>query len=325
MADRLPSLVALRAFEAAARHMSLTRAAEELRVTPAAVSHQVKALEEDFGLRLFEREKRRLSPTAEARAGLTELRGGFDLLAEGVRRIRESRSGPILRVTTEPTFGGRWLVPRLANFHALFPDLDVLIDASDRLVDFDRDPIDVGVRWGAGRYPGLEAEQLFGDESVIAVCPPSLLEGDRALRAPDDLRFHPLIHFDWPAGQGEWPDWPAWLAKAGARKVDGARGLRFTAHSHAIRAALDNGGAVLATPSLVSADLRSGALVQPFDVTLPTGAQMHLVYRRDRAGEPAIATFRAWILAEAAKDAEEWTRSRSRPDGKRSRPVRGLG
>ena len=315
MSERLPSLVALRAFEAAARHMSLTRAAGELHVTPAAVSHQVRALEEEFGLRLFERDRRRLSPTAEARAGLTELRRGFDLLAEGVRRIRESPSSPILRVATEPTFGGRWLVPRLAKFRARHPDLDVLIDASDELVDFDRDPVDIGVRWGGGRYPGLEAERLFGDEPVIAVCPPRLLEGDRALRSPDDLRFHTLIHLDWPEERGAWPDWPTWLAAAGAPGVDGSRGLRFTVHSLAIQAALDNGGAVLATPSLVSADLRSGALVRPFDVALPTGAQMHLVYRRDRVDEPAVAAFRAWIAAEAARDAEAWDlpTSRARP------------
>ena len=298
---RLPSLTALRAFEAAARHRSLTRAAGELHVTPAAVSHQVKTLERELGLRLFLRQGRRLAATAEARAGLAELRRGFDLVAEGVRRIRESRARPILRVTSEPTFAGSWLVPALVRFRARCPDLDVLIDASDRLVDFEREAIDIGIRWGGGRYPGLAAWQLFGQEEVIAVCPPGLLTGERPLREPDDLRHHPLIHLDWPQEQGDWPDWPMWLARAGAGRVDGARGLRFTAHSHAIRAAMDVQGAVLATPSLVAADLRSGALVQPFDVTLPTGAQMYLVHREDRAGEAAIAAFRAWLLEEAAR------------------------
>ena len=298
---RLPSLTALRAFEAAARHRSLTRAAGELHVTPAAVSHQVKTLERELGLRLFLRQGRRLAATAEARAGLAELRRGFDLVAEGVRRIRESRARPILRVTSEPTFAGNWLVPALARFRARCPDLDVLIDASDRLVDFEREAIDIGIRWGGGRYPGLAAWQLFGQEEVIAVCPPGLLTGERPLREPDDLRHHPLIHLDWPQEQGDWPDWPMWLARAGAGRVDGARGLRFTAHSHAIRAAMDVQGAVLATPSLVAADLRSGALVQPFEVTLPTGAQMYLVHREGRAGEAAIAAFRAWLLEEAAR------------------------
>ena len=297
---RLPSLAALRAFEAACRHLSLTRAAEELHVTPAAVSHQVKALERDLGFRLFLREGRRLVPTAEARAGLVELRRGFDLVAEGVRRIRQSRARPILRVTSESTLAGSWLVPALVRFRARCPDLDVLIDASDRLVDFEREAIDIGIRWGGGRYPGLVAELLFGQEEVIVVCPPALLTGAHPLREADDLRHHPLIHLDWPQEQGEWPDWPMWLARAGARRVDGARGLRFTVQSHAIRAAVDMQGAVLATPSLVAADLRSGALVRPFDLALPTGAQMYLVYREDRAGEAAIAAFRTWLLEEAA-------------------------
>ncbi|MBC6439814.1 MAG: transcriptional regulator GcvA [Rhodospirillales bacterium] len=312
MSERLPSLGALRAFEAAARHMSLTRAAEELHVTPAAVSHQVKALENDLGIRLFDRENRCLVPTPDARSGLNELRRGFDFLAEGVRRIRESRMNPILRVTTEPTFGGSWLVPRLSAFRTVCPDLDILIDASDRLVDFERDPIDIGVRWGGGRYPGLVAEQLFGDEEVIVVCPPSLLDGDHPLREPDDLQHHLLIHLDWPVGQGDWPDWPKLLKEAGATAVDGTRGLHFTAHSHAIRAARDSRGAVLATRSLVNEDLRSGALVEPFDITLPTGTRMFLVYRRDRAGEPAIASFRSWIVEAAAHDAAAWGRQTER-------------
>ena len=306
MADRLPSLGALRAFEAAARHMSLTRAAEELHVTPAAVSHQVKAIEDDLGIRLFDRENRRLTPTPEARAGLPELRRGFDLIAEGVRRIRASQANPMLRVTSEPTFAGSWLVPRLARFRQACLDLDVMIDASNRLVDFERDAIDIGVRWGGGRYPGLVSEQLFGDEAVFAVCHPKLLGGDHPLKEPADLAHHTLIHLDWPPGQGDWPDWSAWFAKAGLTGIDANRGLHFTAHSNAVRAALDQQGVVLATQSLVSADIASGALVRPFALSLPTTTQMFLVYGPDRVEEPAIKAFRDWIMAEAEQDAKSW-------------------
>lgn len=226
-------------------------------------------------------------------------------MADGVRRIRESSTSPILRVTSEPTFAGSWLVPRLSSFRVICPDLDVLLDASDRLVDFERDAIDVGIRWGNGKYPGLVAEHMFDDEEVIAVCPPSLLSGDHPLREPSDLRHHPLIHLDWPQEQGIWPDWPQWLKAAGVTGIDAERGMRFTAHSHAIRAALDSKGLVLATPSLVGSDPRSGALVQPFEITLPATTQMYLVYRADRAEEAAIASFRAWILEEAGKDVRD--------------------
>jgi LysR family glycine cleavage system transcriptional activator len=306
MPQRLPSLSSLRAFEAAARHMSLSRAADELHVTPAAVSHQVKAVEEDLGIKLFDRENRRLTPTQEARAGLTELRRGFELITEGVRRIRDSQANPMLRVTSEPTFAGSWLVPRLAKFRQDCPDLDVMIDASDRLVNFEREAIDIGIRWGGGIYTGLASEQLFEDEEVFPVCHPKLLTGKHPLRKPKDLKHHTLVHLDWPQGQGEWADWQDWLTKAGVTDIDANRGLHFTVHSNAIRAALDQQGVVLATSSLVSEDLASGALVRPFDVNLPTSTQMFLVYRPDRAEEPAIKAFRDWIRREADLDASTW-------------------
>jgi len=301
MKDRLPSLGALRAFEAAARHLSLTRAAEELHVTPAAISHQVKALEDDLGLRLFERDGRRLVPTAEARAGLAELRRGFDLVNEGVRRIRASRANPMLRVSAEPTFAGMWLVPRLARFRERHPGLDVLIDASDRLADFERDNIDVALRWGGGRYPGLTSLRLF-EETVFPVCHPRLLDGEPGLARPDDLARHTLIHLDWPDEKGDWPHWHDWLAAAGVTSVaDPERGLHFTAHSDCLRAAVEGQGVTLTTDALVVDDLRSGRLVRPFDLALQTDVQLYLVMRPDRADEPQIAAFRDWIL-EAARD-----------------------
>lgn len=299
MFERLPSLGALRAFEAAARHLSLTRAAEELHVTPAAISHQIKALEDDLGLRLFDRTGRRLALTAEARAGLAELRRGFDLLGEGVRRIRASRSNPMLRITAEPTFAGMWLVPRLSAFRRLHPELDVLIDASDRLVDFERDGIDIGIRWGGGRYAGLFSVRLF-DEQVFPVCHPRLLQGEHPLRTLEDLAFHTLIHLDWPKELGDWADWKKWLGEAGADTALADRGLHFTSHSDCLRAAVDGQGITLASDSLVVDDLRSGRLVRPFALALDTDVQMFLVFRADRADEPAIKAFREWIVAEAA-------------------------
>jgi len=231
------------------------------------------------------------------------LRRGFDFITEGVRRIRDSQADPMLRATSELTFAGSWLVPRLAKFRLDCPDLDVMIDTSDRLVYCERDAIDIGIRWGGGIYPELASEQLFEDEEVFPVCHPKLLTGEHPLRLPEDLSQHTLVHLDWPQGQGEWPDRPAWLNKAGVTGVDAKRGLHFTVHSNAIRAALDQQGVVLATSSLVSEDLASGALVSPFDVTLPTNTQMHLVYCPDRAEELATKAFRDWIQREADQDA----------------------
>ena len=300
MSDRLPSLSALRAFEAAARHLSLTRAAEELFVTPAAISHQIKALEEYLGFRLFDRTGRRLALTEEARAGLAELRRGFDLLGEGVRRIRASRSSPMLRISSEPTFAGMWLVPRLAAFRRNHPDLDVLIDASDRLADFERDPIDVGIRWGGGRYPGLASVRLF-DEQIFPVCHPRLQQGEHPLRGVDDIAFHTLIHLDWPKERGDWPHWRQWLAEAGGQTALADRGLHFTAQSDCLRAAVEGQGVALASDSLVVDDLRSGRLVRPFAHALDTDLQMFLVCRQDRQDEPAITAFRDWVVAAAAE------------------------
>lgn len=306
MPERLPSLGALRAFEAAARHLSLTRAAEELHVTPAAVSHQIKVLEDDLGIRLFDRENRRLSLTAEARAGLDELRRGFDLVTDGVRRIRESRASPLLRVTSETTFAGNWLVPRLADFRAKCPDLDVLIDASDGLADFERGGADIGIRWGSGNYPGLTADTMFGEEPIFPVCHPNLLKGEHGLREPADLAHHTLLHLDWPIQYSHWPNWATWLDAAGVDDIDVARGVRFTAHSNAIRATLEGQGVVLATLSLVGDDLRSGALARPFELSLEADTQMYLVYRPDRADEPAIKAFREWALKAAQEALADW-------------------
>ncbi len=298
MWNRLPSLNALRALEAAGRHGSLSQAARELHVTPAAVSHQVRRLERELGVALFERRGRAIVPTADATAGLAELRRGFDHVAEGVRRMRASRGGPLLRVTSETTFAGNWLVPRLARFRERFPDLDVLIDASDRLVDFDREDFDIGIRWGGGSYQGLAARSLFAEE-VLPVCHHSLLSGEHPIREPADLRHHTLIHLDWPSHKGEWPTWDDWLEAAGVDTVDSGRGLTFTVHGHALKAAVEAHGVVLTTSLLVEADLRSGLLVEPFDLRLPTGTQTYVVNRPSRSEEPAIRAFRDWLLAEA--------------------------
>jgi LysR family glycine cleavage system transcriptional activator len=190
---RLPPLNALRAFEAAARHLSFNAAAEELNVTPAAISHQIKALEADLGVKLFRRLNRAVRLTDAGQACVPGLRDGFERIAEAVARARQGDSVGLLTVTASPAVASKWLVPRLERFRARHPAIDLRIDASMRLVDLVREDVHVGLRYGAGKYPGLHTEQLVRSE-VFPVCSPDLLKGKHPLRTPEDLRHHTLIH-----------------------------------------------------------------------------------------------------------------------------------
>ena len=196
MARPLPPLNALRAFESAGRHLSFTKAAAELNVTPAAVSHQVKALEELLGVPLFRRLTRALRLTDAGRAALPTLSQGFDTLAQGVEQVRAHSESGVLTVSVSPSFGAMWLVPRLERFRIRHPDIEIRIDGTDRLVDPGRGDADVALRYGPGGYKGVRVDRLFGQVNT-PVCSPALLRGEHPLRRPDDLRHHTLLHIDW--------------------------------------------------------------------------------------------------------------------------------
>ena len=195
MARSLPPLNSLRAFEAAARHLSFTKAAGELNVTPAAISHQIKALEEFLGVVLFRRLTRALRLTDAGQAAFPKVREGFDKLAEAVEILRAEEESKVLTVSVSPSFGAKWLVPRLDRFRAAHPDLEIRIDATDRLADFQGDNVDVALRYGMGNYPGLLVDKLFGAE-MVPVCSPDLLDGPQPLQRPQDLAHHTLLHLD---------------------------------------------------------------------------------------------------------------------------------
>src|SRR5690606_17576811 len=232
MARRLPPLNALRAFEAAARHMSFTNAAEELFVTPAAISHQIRALEEWCGQPLFRRLNRALLLTEAGQMLHPGLRDGFDRLAETVERLRACEAGGELVVSMPPSFASKWLVPRLERFTSRHPDIDVRISANIELVDFRRDRVDVALRFGFGHYPELEVHRLF-TASVAPICSPRLLEGPHPLRTPQDLRLHTLLHDDSTfLFDATHPDWRMWLKAAGVEGVDASRGPRFSHAEH---------------------------------------------------------------------------------------------
>ena len=304
MSRRLPPLNALRAFEAAARHLSFRKAAEELNVTPAAVSHQIKGLEDYFGVPLFRRMTRALLLTDAGQAALPLLREGFDNLAEAAGRIAAHDSADVLTVSVGPSFAAKWLVPRLDQFRTAHPQIDVRIDANDDLVDFRQDGVDVAVRYGAGDYPGLRTHCLFG-EVALPVCSPVLLTTPHPLRTPEDLRHHTLLHVDWKMDDETAPNWRMWLLAAGIEDIDPTRGPRFNFESMALQAAVEGLGVALASDVLVSDDVARGRLVKPFELTLPGPTRFcyYVVSPEASADQPKVSAFREWILAEAVGDA----------------------
>lgn len=299
MNRRLPPLNALRAFEAAARHLSFTKAAEELHVTQAAISHQVRALEEFLGVQLFRRQNRAVLLTDAAQLSLPRLREAFDQLAEAVESIRGDNSENLLTVSVTPSFAAKWLVPRLDGFRKARPDLEVRLDASTQLVDFGRDNVDVAIRYGSGRYGGLVSELLM-DVEVSPVCSPRLLEGEQPLATPGDLRRHRLLHTDWAAQRGEEPDWRMWLLAAGVRDIDWTKGPQFNDWMLAMQAAIEGQGVVLGRSALVANDIAGGRLVRPFNVSVPGKFAYYLVYPEPAAKRAKVAGFRDWLTAEAA-------------------------
>lgn len=291
----LPSLTALRAFEAAARHLSFTRAAAELCVTQTAVSHQIKQLEAHLGVALFRREPRRLTLTPDGQAWAREMRDVFERLFDAHRRLRaRARTArPVLAVSVIPSFAARWLVPRLGRFVAQHREVDVHISADERVVDFAAEPFDLGIRYGQGRYPGLVVEKL-ADDAFVVVCAPSLRARKR-LASPDDLRRHVLLRDDEPGA------WEKWLARNGVRDVDPARGSMLADSAMLVAAAVEGQGVALARRALAMDDVAAGRLVLPFPRSrpMPTGRGYYVASPRENLARAHVAAFRDWLRAEA--------------------------
>lgn len=298
MSRRLPPLNSLRAFEAAARHLSFTKAAAELHVTQAAVSHQIKTLEDHLGVALFRRRNKSVILTEEGQLCLPGIRDGFDRLAEAVERIRAADSGNLLSVTTTPSFAAKWLVPRLSRFRMAHPEIDVRIDASYQVIDLERDRFDLAIRYGAGEYAGLRSELLI-EVSVSPVCSPRLRKGLHALKSPGDLKHHTLLHADWLDTDEEGLDWRMWLLAAGVSDVDSTRGLQFNDETVAIQSAIEGHGVALGRSGLVDADIAAGRLVRPFGLKVTGRLNYYLVYPPAAAKRPKVVAFRDWALAEA--------------------------
>lgn len=301
MLRHIPGLQAIKAFDAAARHLSFTRAAEELNVTPAAISHQIKELEDQIGVSLFQRTSRHMQLTRQGAILKPAIADALDVLTKALQKIRQSDNPKQIRVTASPSIAAKWLVPRLDRFLEAEPDADVRIDVSSSVLDFDRDDVDVAIRFGTGEHPGLQVDKLFQDV-LFPVCSPALLEGHKPLKEPRDLLQFTLIHLDYEAQGAVWPNWRMWMQAAGVRDFNDSRGLHFSQTSLAVQAAIDGHGVALGDSTLVADDLAAGRLVRPFALSLrsPTQFAYHLIMRRDTADRPMVKAFRNWILAEAA-------------------------
>jgi len=317
---RLPPLNALRAFEAVARHLSVKKAASELNVTPAAVSHQIKALENFLGVQLFERRSRALAMTDAARACLPKLREGFESLSQAVARLRTHKGGGMLMVSVAPSFAARWLMPRLHRFLESQPEVDVRVSARLRqasegarrgaaaervTVDTWLADSDIAILYGRGDYPGFVVDKVCA-LTVTPICSPRLVtHPQHPLHTPADLKHHLLLHDD----TGEVYDgesfWEVWLNAAGVKGVDLRRGPHFSHAVLAFEAAVEGHGVVATMPMLAETDLHAARLVTPFALRVPLESAYYMVCSEEAAKRPAVAGFRSWLLAEAARETEE--------------------
>ncbi len=311
---RFPPLNAIRAFEAAARHLSFKKAAKELHVTPGAVSHQVKLLEEHLGVVLFHRLTRALELTTAAQAMLPKVREGLDALQAAVERVKDREDVRSLTVVAPPNFAARWLVPRLARFTDAHPELelhvasrqamvDTLADGSLVVPEVDNDAPIAMIRFGSGHYPGTRVEEVF-NAVYVPVCSPRLLKGAHPLKKPDDLRYHTLIHDDTVVEEGARPSWNDWLQTVGVTDIDATRGMHFSDAALAMDAAIEGMGVTLVMKPLLRTEIEAKRVVVPFDISVPTSYSYYLVTPEAGSENRALASFSEWLLKESAEERE---------------------
>lgn len=298
MTARLPSLNGLRAFEAAARHLSFTNAAAELNVTQTAISHQIRRLEEELGIKLFLRQNRALTLTPQARDYLPGVRAAFNDLRLATDRLQRKGNDRVLTISTLASLASKWLLPKLSTFQAAHPDIDVRITTSTSLVDFNAGDVDAAIRYGRGQWPGLRADWLTADQ-VFPVCNPALLAGERPLRSPADLAHHTLLH-----SSGYDDDWRLWLTAAGlSADIAKQPSLSFDMIFMTLQAAIDGLGVAISRTTYVEGDLAKGRLMVPFQIRLPADAGFYLVAPEAAAETPKLAAFRKWLLASGSAKA----------------------
>lgn len=296
MPRQLPPLTALRAFEAAARHLSFVRAAEELHVTPAAISQQIKLLEQHLEVTLFNR-GRKLALSEAAATALPLISEAFDQVERAMLKLRPGSLDHTLVISTPPAFAARWLIPRLDDFQSRHPEIELRLDATRRAVNFDVEDVDLAIRFGTGKYPGLLAERLM-PEAIIPVAAPTLAA---SIRTADDLTRCTLLQDDWHIEHGMFPDWATWLATLGVTNDAALRIRHFGDANLAIQAAVSGLGVTLCWRSLAVDDLNAGRLVRLLDQSIPTTLGYYLVMPENRAGTNKASIFRNWLLEQASQ------------------------
>ena len=300
---RIPGTRALQAFEAAGRHLNFTRAANELHLTPAAISHQIKEIEEQLGVELFHRTSRAMRLTASGEVLYEATIEALAGLTRAVSRARKlTRGSSLLKVTVPAEFAAKWLMRRIDGFKLAWPDIELRFDISNEMRDLEVDDVDVAIRFGSGKYPGLHVDRLF-DNVVIPVCSPRLLKSGPPMTGPRDLFRHTLAHIEWSRQGVTWPNWRMWMAAAGVDDFDDSRTLVFNTSNDALQAAIDGSAVTLADFAMVANDLSEGRLVRPLELGIKVAGEFayFLVYPESTADDPRIIAFRTWILDEAAK------------------------
>jgi LysR family transcriptional regulator, glycine cleavage system transcriptional activator len=298
---QIPGTRALRTLLAAGKHLNFTRAADELGLTPAAVSFQIKEIEDQLGMQLFVRTSRTIRLTEAGTILCEGAADALDLLNRTVSKAHKAARGTAqLKVTADPQFATKWLMRRVERFRKLHTDVELRFDIAYEIRDFDMDDIDVAIRFGSGKYPGLASNRLF-DNIIIPVCSPRLLQSGKPLKEPRDLLNHTLAHIEWSRQGVTWPNWRMWMAAAGVEEFDGSNTIVFEASSNAVDAAMAGDAVALADFAMVANDLSEGRLVQPFELSIKAAPDYayHLVYPEQNAGDRRIVAFRDWMIEEA--------------------------
>lgn len=301
MKRMLPGTRALRTFEAAGRHLNFTRAADEVGLTPAAVSYQIKEMEDQLGVVLFTRSSRSIQLTPAGAVLFEAAADALDSLQRAAGRARRmTRGSAHLRISLSARFAANWLMPRLPRFRAAHPGLELMFDITDQIRDFDADDVDIAIRFGNGKYEHALSDRLF-DMVVAPVCSPRLLETGPRLGEPRDLFHHTLCYLDWKTDGMVWPNWRMWMEEAGIHDFDDSRCLAFPDSSHVVQAVIEGGAVGLADLAMIANDLAQGRLVRPFDIGVSVAGEYayHLVCPESSGQDPRVLAFRAWMLGEA--------------------------
>ncbi|WP_221801304.1 transcriptional regulator GcvA [Oceanobacter mangrovi] len=295
---RLPPLNALRSFEAAARNASFVGASEELSVTASAVSHQIKTLEEYLGILLFSRNKRKVELTTAGEQYLTMIKHALDEIEVATRRLTTHQETNVVQISVAPNFLTRWLMPHMSRFQELYPDIELQINASMGLIDFNRSNTDIAIYYGNGEWDDIETHFLR-KVMLVPVCSPRLMMGPNPLKTPADLKYHNIIY----VSKRKW-EWLDWLQQAGAGGLIPKGSLQMSSGQLATAAAQEGLGVALADSTLTSREIASGRLVRPFDIQLDTNKAFYLVYRKNRPLTAGMKAFKEWMMAELQEDSE---------------------